>query len=189
MAIITNCEMHHLYLDPKRPSKKFNPENPTWEVQIRTADPVQAEEWRKLNLRVKLMIYKEGDPKEGEPILNAEGKKQWRVNLKKRSMKANSKEPNQPVSVVNGKGADLDPNTIGSGSLGSIRLYQAPYKDKEGKDQIRSTLMAVQVVRHIVYTPKPIEEFAETETETVTPAAPADAANGGTPAAPEGRVF
>ena len=36
MAILKNCELWFAKLDPKRPNRKFNPENPTWEIQLRT---------------------------------------------------------------------------------------------------------------------------------------------------------
>ena len=153
------AELYFCKLDPERPNAKFNRENPTWEVQIRTTDREVKKDWESKGLLVKAVVP---DEEGASPY--------WRVNLRKKSIK-NSGEKSSPVPVVDGKLRPLDPNTIGNGSIGNIRIYQYEYpkKDKTGKG-IVSVLMGVQIIKHVVYTPKPRDdEFEETDFNTVDP--------------------
>lgn len=169
MAILKNAEMWFAKLDPKYPNARMNKQNPTWELQLRTADLEQKKEWENLGLKPKLIVGKEGEDNEGEPILNKDGKKQWRVNLKKKSLDKN-KEPAKHVSVVNGHLEPLEPNTIGNGSIGNIRIYQYEYEKADGTKALASVLMGVQVKKHVVYTPKARDDdFEMEETETIMP--------------------
>ena len=161
--ILKNCEIWHVRLDPKRPDAKFDKENPRWTIQCRTDNPAQKEEWTKAGLAVKLMVHNKGEH-EGEPMLNEKGKKQWRINLQRKSKKRDGSD-SEPVKVVNGSLDPIDPNTIGNGSIANIRLYQ--YESKEDKEKLISMLMSMQIVKHIVYKPKPREEFEMTETEEI----------------------
>jgi hypothetical protein len=154
MAIIKNVEIHHCRLDPKRPNASFNKEAPTWEVQIRTKDKAQKKEWEEAGLQPKLVEDKEGNT-------------YYRVNLKKKSKKADG-TPVAPVKLIDGKHQDVDPNSIGNGSIANIRLFQYEY-DSAGTKKTASILMAVQLVKHLVYVPKPREDFDEVETETIDP--------------------
>jgi hypothetical protein len=188
MAILKNVEIHFVHCDPKRPQKKFNPTNPTWECQLRTKDKAVKDEWLALNLRVKPVMD------ENDVVTH------YRVNLKKKSLKVSGPkekpvyEPAPPVQVINGKGADVDPNTIGNGSIANVRIFQHDYV-YEGKKGIKSILMAIQLVKHIVYVPKPMEDFGEAETETIMPDPEdeeEDRATGDAPAATgaaDGKVF
>ena len=166
MAILKNVEVHFARLDPKRPSKKLSPDNPTWEIQMRTSNKKQKEEWNALNIRTKAV--REDPTDEESKILY------YRANLKKKSIKiekANGVEtrtPAAPVSVVNGKQEDIDPNSLGNGSICNIRIFQHDYV-YEGIPGIASVLMAVQVIKHVLYTPKAMEEFEDAETETIIP--------------------
>lgn len=156
MPILKNCEMWFCKLDPKRPNAKFNKKNPTWECQIRTTDKAVKKLWEEMQLPVKTI-----DPDEG-PIY-------YRVNLKKKSIKEDG-EPSSPIKVVNGKLEEIDPNSIGNGSIGNIRLFQYEYPKKDGTTGLASVLMGVQVLKHIVYKPRPrSEDFDEAETETIVP--------------------
>ena len=153
------CELYFCKLDPARPNAKFNRENPTWEVQIRTTDREVKKDWESKGLLVKAVVP---DEEGASPY--------WRVNLRKKSIK-NSGEASSPVPVVDGKLKPLDPNTIGNGSVGYVRIYQYEYpkKDKTGKGLV-SVLMGVQITKHVVYTPKPRDdEFEEADFETVDP--------------------
>lgn len=191
MALLKNCEIHYVKCDPKHPNASFNKKNPTWEAQIRTADPEQKKEWENLNLKPKLLVGKEGAENEGEPILNAAGKKQWRVNLKKKSITKDGEKASH-VKVVNGGMEDIDPNSVGNGSLANVRIYQYEFV-ADGKPGTASVLMAIQVRRHVVYVPKiRDDDFAEMDTETIMPedgvdnedSEPADASSL-TPSAPK----
>jgi hypothetical protein len=154
MAIIRNCELWYTKLDPNKPNKKFNKENPTWEVQIRTTDRGVRKEWLEMGLKVKDVI-----PEEGVPY--------YRVNLKKKTIKAD-KTAAEPVDVVDGSMKPVDPNSIGHGSIGHVRVFQYEYVsgDKRG---IASMLMGIQLIKHIVYVPTPGEDsFEATETEVIS---------------------
>ena len=174
MAMIKNAAMFFIKCDPKRPDGKYNKANPSWECQLRTSDPEQRDLWKKMNLNVRLLTKKseedgddDGDDAVKVPLLDENGKKQWRVNLKKGSIKKD-KTPADPVKVINGQLEDVDPNTIANGSIGNIRVFQYEYKLEDGKEGIASMLMAIQVTRHIVYVPKPREDdFDTTETEVI----------------------
>lgn len=155
MPIVKDCELWFCKLDPKRPNNKFNKANPTWECQIRTTDKAVKKSWEELQLPVKAVV-----PDEGSPY--------WRVNLRKKSLKEDSEVSSTP-RVVDGKMQDLDPNTIGNGSVGNVRIYQYEYprKDNAGKG-IATVLMGVQITKHIVYKPKPRgDDFEMTDTETI----------------------
>lgn len=163
MALLKNCEMHYLKCDPKRPNASFNKENPTWELQIRTSNLEQKTEWEKLGLKPKLIIGKEGEPNEGEAILTEDGKKQWRVNLKKKSINSKDKEPATPVKVVGGNLDDIDPNTVGHGSIGHVRIYQYEFVNAKKENAVTNVLMAIQVVKQVVFKPKDRDDDFEAE--------------------------
>lgn len=165
MTILKDCEIWFAKLDPKRPSAKFNKLNPTWEMQIRTTDKVQRKEWEALSLSVKAVV-----PDDGIPY--------WRANLKKKSIRSKEAGPAEPVTVVNAAREPLDPNSIGNGSIGNLRLFQYDYPKEDGSKGIASILMAVQLTKHIVYVAPPREDFEDAgETETVAREA-ADAEEG-----------
>jgi hypothetical protein len=148
MAILKNVEIWYTKLDPKKPNTKFNKEQPTWEVQLRTRDKKQAQEWKDLNLKVNTDT-------------DADEKVFYRVNLKKKSKKKDG-TPVEPVKVVNGALDAIDPNTIGNGSIGNVRIFQYEYGEES---KIASMLMAIQLTKHVVYEPKPSEDdFEMTET-------------------------
>lgn len=154
MPVLNNCELFHARLNPKRPNDKFNKKNPTWEIQIRTGDKAVKKQWEEMELPVKAIVPDEGDP-------------YFRVNLRKKSFKEDG-EKSSPVSVVDGKLEAVDPDTIGNGSIGNVRIHQYTFKREDGSSGKASVLMAVQLTKHIVYTRKPYDDaFAETETEVV----------------------
>lgn len=154
MPIIRDCEIYFTKLDPKRPSARFNKKNPTWELQIRTTDKAKKKEWEAMNLPVKAVV-----PDDDQLPY-------FRVNLRKKSIKSDG-EPASPVKIVDGGLNDIDPNSIGNGSRGNIRVFQYEY-DNEGSKGIASVLMAIQLTKHIVYTPGPREDdFDMEETEVI----------------------
>ena len=177
MAILKNVAVYYVKCDPKRPNAQFSPDNPRWEVQCITTDPAQKDEWVGLGLPAKLMKYKEGHEKEGEPILNDAGKKQWKMSLTKNSLKkekvgAETKlSPSSPVDVIDGNRTPVNPNTIANGSICNVRvyLYEYPSKKKPGTIAIGHVLMGIQLLTHIVYTAKPREEFEQAETIRIVP--------------------
>ena len=156
MPILSNCEIWFLRADPKRPNAKYNPKNPTWEVQIRTTDKEVKKAWEAMGVNVKAII-----PDDGPAYFKA--------NLKKKSIKASDKTPATPVGVVSGKGMPLDPNTVGNGSIANVRIFQYKYS-QGGKEGVANVLMALQVVKHVVREARAREDdFEDCETETIVP--------------------
>jgi len=150
---IENAEIWYPRLDPKRPNSKFNKENPTWEVQLRTTDKEEMKRWKALSLRVKPVM-----PDEGEPY--------FACNLRKRSKKRDGSSANAP-KVVDHKLDELDPRTIGNGSKGNIRVYQ--YESTYDGSTV-SMLQAVQITEHVVYEPverDPEDDFQVTKGKVI----------------------
>jgi len=113
MAILRDCELWHCRLDPERPNAKYNKENPTWEAQIRTTVKEQKDEWVAEGLKVKVAMDKEDETK----FLY------WYVNLRKKSIKSDG-DAGGPVKVIDGELKEVNPNSIGNGSRGNVRLFQ-----------------------------------------------------------------
>jgi hypothetical protein len=151
MAILNNVEIFFAKLDPNKPNATFDANNPTWEVQIRTRDKKVAKEWKDLNINVKT-----DDDDDGVF---------YKANLKKKTKKANG-EPQNPVKLLGGDLSDINPNTLGNGSIGNVRIYQYKY-NVGGREGIASMLMAVQVTTLKEYTPKPREDDFEMTEMTV----------------------
>lgn len=162
MALLTDCEIWFLRANPLKPNSKFDKENPTWECQIRTSSKTQKKTWAELNLNCKAVVPDDGDP-------------YFRVNLKKSSIKKDGTAA-EPVKVVNGELEPLDPDTIGNGSIGNIRIFQYEYPKKEGGTGVATILMGIQITTHIQFERKAREdEFAPTDTTTI-PVEPSGAA-------------
>jgi hypothetical protein len=146
--ILSNVELYFAKLDPANPNSRFDKDNPTWEVQIRTKDKAVAKEWKDNNLRVT-------------PDENDEGVF-YRANLKKKSKKRDGSDM-APVNVVAGDLSPINPSTIGNGSIANLSVFQYDYK-VSGKEGIASMLMGVQITTLNEYTPRPKEGgFAPTE--------------------------
>jgi len=165
MAILKNCELHWVKCDPNKPDRSFEKDG-MWGCQLRTSSLSQKNEWVEQGLKPKLVVHKEGE-EEGLPVL-FDGKKQWRVNLSKRCVKRD-KSLAEPVKIVNGQLEDVDPRTIGNGSIGNVRVFQYDSTTREGEKV--SMLMAIQLTKYIVYEPRNEEDSFDTEnTEVVKPA-------------------
>jgi hypothetical protein len=147
--ILKNVELHWVKLDPKRPNTTFDKDG-KWEVQIRTRNKAQAKEWKDANIKVT-------------PVEDEDGV-YYRAMLKK-SAKKRDGEPNAPVKVVSGSLEDIDPNKIGNGSIGNVRLFQYEY-EVGPKKGIASMLMAVQITTLNEYVPKQSnDDFEMVETK------------------------
>ena len=152
MALIKNAELHYARVIPNRPNKKYNKDNPTWEVQIRTEDVKQKKEWEGQGLRMKAVVPEDG------------GKPYWKTTLRKKIRKADG-EPSTPVEVKKGDLSDCDPAIIGNGSRGDVRVYQYEYDSDNGKS-IANVLMGIKLTKLKKYTPKARDdEFEESEME------------------------
>lgn len=165
MAIIEKVELWWVQCDPAKPNPRLDKENPSWEVQIRTARPEQKAEWETAGLKCKVLQYgakakdADGNSLEGENILDANGKKQWYHSLKKRSMykdlTTGQKKPANPPQIVDGGMKPMDPNSIGNGSIGNVNFSTRKYQKPDGSPGIASTLLGLQITKLLVYTPAP----------------------------------
>lgn len=152
MAILENVELFFAKLDPAKPNGRFDPNNPTWEVQIRTRNKAQAKSWKDLNINVK-------PDEDNDGVF-------YKATLKKKSKKNNG-EPQNPVSLLSGDLKPIDPNTLGNGSIGNVRVYQYDY-EVAGRKGVASMLMGIQLTTLKEYTPKPREDdFKMTEMSVV----------------------
>ena len=150
--ILQNVEIWYAKLG--KPSSRYNKDNPTWELQVRTTDKEIKKEWEARGLNVRAFV-----PDEGLPY--------FRVNLRKRSVKEDG-EPAFSPTVVDGDLNPVDPDTIGNGSIANVRIFQYSYPDADGRAGTASVLMGVQLVRHIVYQRKGREDnFVEIEKTVV----------------------
>ncbi|MDB4575366.1 hypothetical protein N9112_00220 [bacterium] len=146
--ILNNCELHFVRLDPTRPNAKYEKANPVWEIQMRTSDKDQKKAWQAAGLRVTAVVPDD----DSDPYFKA--------NLRKRSIKSDG-EKALPVELVDGNLNPIDPNTIGNGSVGNLRVFQYEYNNEESGPGVASILMAVQITKHVVYVPQPKAEREE----------------------------
>jgi hypothetical protein len=160
MAIIKGIEIWWVKCDPKRPETKFNKENGTWELQIRTTDKARAQgELKSLGIKM--------NPSDED------GKIVYKGNIKKKSKKKDGDElvPNAPVKFVGGDLSEIDPNTVGNGSIANIRVFEREYMTGDVKKKT-VVLMSVQVTKLNKYVPKPrTDDFEMTDMEVNEPAA------------------
>ena len=155
MALFKNAELWHIRVIPSRPNRKFNRENPTWEVQLRTYDPETRKQWEAQGLTLKAVVPDDG----GKPF--------WKVTLKKKIFKKDG-ENASPVEVKGGGLQDIDPATIGNGSIGNVRTFQYNYPKDSGGEGIANVLMGIQLTKLKKYTPKPrADDFEEQDMEIV----------------------
>lgn len=145
MAILKDCELYFAKLNPAKPNAMFDKENPTWEVQIRTRDKAKAKEWKEMSISVK--------PDEDDAGMF------YKATLKKRSKKRDGTDQN-PVTLVGGDLTPIDPDKLGNGSIGNVRVYQYDY-NVAGRTGKANMLMAVQVTTYKEYEPKPREDDFE----------------------------
>lgn len=166
MAIIKNLTVRYCRLNPNRPNPKFDQKNPRWDLQVYTDSLEEKERLKAEGLDLRLMKYPEGHEKEGEPMLNKAGKREWKLNINKRSLSKNG-EKNKPVEVVSGANQPIDPDSIGDGSIVNCRISTKESTDATGKKRLNITLQGVQVIKHIVF--KQREEFGNADYVVVDP--------------------
>lgn len=171
--MIKDAELWFARLNPKYPNATFNPDNPTWEVQLRTSDITQRDLWKSQNLNVSLLTKRkegadEDDPK--VPQLTEDGKKIYKVNLQRRSLSKDGVK-NSPVKVVNGQLEDVDTDTIGNGSIGNVTVFQYDYTNAKTKQEgVAAILKAIQITKHVVSVRGPSEDdFQPTKTIVIQP--------------------
>lgn len=164
MAILNDCTLFHAKLS--RPSNRFDKENPSWELQIRTTSKDVAGEWRGLGLKTTAVV----DDDTGEVY--------YRSNLKKKS-KSKDGQTREGPEVVDAALNPLDGKNVGNGSIGNVRISQYEYTDAAGTAKKASVLMGVQVTKLVYFEPVAGDSFAAVgKTTVVHPEKAADAAPG-----------
>lgn len=170
MAILKNCELYWVKCDPTRPDGRFDKNNPQWSVQLRTKKKAQKAEWEAAGLPVKAHM-ESGEDTDGVPTFQY-----WKATLSKKSKKHNPDKkvggllPAVPIRVISGDLEDLNPNTVGNGSIGNVTFMTRDYlREGDATPKVAVTLTAIQVTHHIVYVPPVRDEFAKCE-YTATPA-------------------
>ena len=155
MALFKNAELWHIRVIPSKPNRKFNRDNPTWEVQVRTTDPDQRKQWEADGLQLKAVVPDDG----GKPF--------WKATIQKRILKKDGTNA-EPVEVKGGGLQDLDPAIIGNGSIGHVRVFQYDYPQDTGGTGTDNVLMGIQLTKLKKYTAKPRDDdFAEEEMEII----------------------
>ena len=166
MSFLKNQEIYFTKLVPSRPDKnKLDPTKPNWNLQCRTTDKEMRKEWVEMGFRPR--VVREDPADEESKVLY------YSINIRKNAIKVLNgvATPAAPVTVVNGKHEDVDPTSIGNGSIANIRLFRRDY-ELAGVKKVAYTLMGVQLIKHKVYISVPMEDFEDCETETVLPDAP-----------------
>jgi hypothetical protein len=189
VVVLKDVEIWFPKLNPKRPNGRFDPKNPTWEVQGRTLSVDTAREEAiaealalgetQENAEIigekaaaAARVYAKEQKKEWEsnnitvkPVVPDEGEMFYRINLRKKSFKSDG-EPATPPKLVDGNLDPVDPDHIGNGSVANIRLFQYDYIN-EGKAGVASILMGIQLTKHILYTPVIADDFEKTSTSVI----------------------
>ncbi len=151
--ILKNVAVYFARLRPDFPNK-YNADEPAWTLEIRTTDKAVRKLWMDSKIRVTTV-----DPDDGALY--------YKATLRRKTIGKGGKAL-EPVKVVNGHGVDIDPGSIGNGSICNIRIYQYDSVNPKSGEAVRvSMLCAVQVVKHIIYSAPPREDFDETDYEVI----------------------
>ena len=144
MPILNNVTLAWVACDYDNP-KQFKGQGPyKWSLQISTADKAVAKQWAD-EYGIKTT-----------PFEAADGKLHYKASL---STYAYGKEDgdgkaqkNKKVKVMLMNGDDVDPNTVGNGSIGNVSFYVSD--DKETR-----RLKGIQVKKLLKYEPNKDDEF------------------------------
>lgn len=118
-------------------SYKGGPER--WTLQMRTRDEDTADSWEELGFTVK-------------KLKDDDGNKFWRANVSRKVIKGDG-ERRDPVKLLDGSMNEIDPRTLGNGSVGNIQ-YTPWEMERDGETLSGRILEAVQVTTLKVYTPR-----------------------------------
>jgi hypothetical protein len=164
MAILNDCILFHAKLS--RPSNRFDKENPSWELQIRTTSKDVAADWRALGLKTTAVV----DDDTGDVY--------YRSNLKKKS-KSKDGQTREGPEVVDAGLNPIDGKNVGNGSVGNVKISQYEYTDATGAAKKASVLMGVQLTKLVFFEPVAGDSFAAVgKTTVIHPEKAADAAPG-----------
>ena len=147
--LLENVTIYWPILDkPKQSKHKDKPA--TWSLQMRTSDTAEAKRWKSIGLKLKSHIGDDEDPDTYQY-----------VNVYKKSVVKNEERP--APTVVDARGKALNPAIVGNGSIANVSLYEYQHPSETSPTGFGTafTLMGVQVVQLVKYTPKPRNEFKD----------------------------
>jgi hypothetical protein len=185
--VLEDVELFFTKIDPENPTEISQDGKTGWETQIRTTDKAVAKEWRSLALVVKAV--REDKEDEDSKIIY------WKTTLrrkefnakntkviesisddegisfeaaKRKALKSGEAASSKAPTVIDGDLEDIDPTTIGNGSIANVRVFQYDYTFK-GKDGVASVLMGMQITTLMEYVPQARDGgFSKTTTKRVS---------------------
>jgi len=186
--VLENVELFFTKVDPTRPTDITQDGKLGWETQIRTKDKSVAANWRNLALPVKA-VREDKDDEESKILfwrttirrkyLNAKSNKVVSAIMQdegismdaaiRKAIKSKEIDPPKAPTVLDGNLEDVDPGSIGNGSVANVRVFQYDYSFKTDNggmtEGVASVLMAIQVTTLMEYI-RPERESAFTKTTT-----------------------
>jgi hypothetical protein len=185
--VLEDVELFFTKIDPENPTEISQDGKTGWETQLRTTEKAVAKEWRSLSLGVKAVREDKDD--EDSKILY------WKTTLRRKEFNAKNTKAIESISddegisfeaakrkalksgeavaskaptVIDGDLEDIDPVTIGNGSIANVRVFQYDYTFK-GKDGVASVLMGMQITTLMEYAPQARDGgFSKTTTKRVS---------------------
>jgi hypothetical protein len=151
--IIDNCEFWWAKLVTA--SNKFDATKPRWEIEIRTTDKTVSAKWKEQNLKVKVNVNED------------DSSIYWFVRLQRSAFKRDGTAVTPPI-VVGGDLLPIDnPNTIGNGSKGRLKIRQ--WESKAHPGTFNAEFEKLQVTSLHVYVPRDDADFEVAEMEVIQP--------------------
>ena len=120
------------------PEKKYGSDDTQWSIDLIVSD-ADSRKWVKSKLAMK------------ERFLDIDGEEVCVIKLKKDTHWKKSGEAKTPIKVVDAYGQDVDPRTIGNGSVVNAQ-YTVRDWEFQGKKGKTAELVAIQVVELVEYT-------------------------------------
>jgi len=147
--VLENVELYFTKVDPQSPVAITADGKTGWETQLRTKSKEEAKHWRSLSLNVKA-VREDKDDEDSKIIF-------WKTTLRKKQFNSKGLETKAP-QVVGGDLSEVDPTTIGNGSVANVRVFQYDYAFKpEGgglQEGVGSVLMSMQITELLEYVPQ-----------------------------------
>jgi hypothetical protein len=126
-----------------------------WELQMRTTDQAQADDWEERGFTVKPL------KKDKKTVKDEKGNTVYRANISRKVLKGDGSQ-REPVVVVDGNMDPVDPRTIGNGSVANIQ-YTPWSLERDGEEISGRILEKIQLIKHVVYTPRDPENSEDEE--------------------------
>ena len=167
-AILKGATLYFVRMDPRKPKLNYNEDGYEWELQVRAPDKKTAEMWEsEFHVNVK---YDQEDSKSGDIWHGAN------INRKAYSIedgKEASFECPEAFIVQDQVARPVDPNTIGNGSIGDVKIQMRTWSNKK-KSGTTTDLLGVLVRELVEYTQVADPDWDLSGDTTVTKAEPAD---------------